>query len=68
MPTGVVKWYNTMRKFGFITPDDGGEDLYFPQKEIKIAGVEELKEGQKVQFTVTAGKKGKQVSNIQFAQ
>lgn len=68
MPTGVVKWYNTQSKYGFITPDDGGEDLYFPQKEIKIAGVDELKDGQKVQFTVTLGKKGKQVTNIQYAQ
>jgi cold shock protein len=68
MATGVVKWYNTLNRFGFITPDDGGEDLYFPKTEIKIEGVEELKEGQKVQFTVTQGKKGKQVSNIQFAK
>ncbi len=52
MATGIVKWFNDAKGFGFITPDEGGEDL---------------KEGQRVSFDVTTGPKGKQAANIQAA-
>lgn len=65
MPTGTVKWFNDAKGFGFITPDDGGEDLFAHFSAIQMSGFKTLKEGQKVKFEVTQGPKGKQASNIQ---
>ena len=67
MATGTVKWFNDAKGFGFITPDDGGEDLFAHFSAIQMAGFKSLKEGQKVQFDVVQGPKGKQASNIQGA-
>lgn len=67
MPTGTVKWFNDAKGYGFITPDDGGEDLFAHFSAIQMNGFKTLKEGQKVQFEVTEGPKGKQASNIQTA-
>jgi CspA family cold shock protein len=67
MATGTVKWFNDAKGYGFITPDDGGEDLFAHFSAIQMNGFKTLKEGQKVQFEVTQGPKGKQASNIQAA-
>ncbi|MBI2961269.1 MAG: cold-shock protein [Betaproteobacteria bacterium] len=64
MGTGTVKWFNDAKGFGFITPDGGGEDLFAHFSAIQGSGFKTLKEGQKVEFEVTQGPKGKQAANI----
>jgi CspA family cold shock protein len=64
MATGTVKWFNDAKGYGFITPDDGGEDLFAHFSAIQMNGFKTLKEGQKVAFEVVTGPKGKQASNI----
>ena len=65
--TGTVKWFNDAKGFGFVTPDDGGEDLFAHFSAIQMNGFKTLKEGQKVAFEVTQGPKGKQAINITAA-
>jgi len=65
--TGTVKWFNDAKGFGFITPDDGGEDLFAHFSSIQMNGFKTLKEGQKVAFEIIQGPKGKQALNITAA-
>lgn len=67
MATGIVKWFNETKGFGFITPDAGGEDLFAHFSAIQSNGFRTLAEGQRVSFDVTTGPKGKQAGNIQVA-
>lgn len=67
MATGIVKWFNAAKGFGFITQDNGGDDLFAHFSAINMNGYKELKEAQKVSFDVVQGPKGKQASNIQAA-
>ena len=67
MAAGSVKWFNDSKGFGFITPDDGGEDLFAHFSAIQSNGFKTLTEGQRVNFDITTGPKGKQASNIQVA-
>ena len=64
MATGTVKWFNDAKGFGFITPSQGGEDLFAHFSAIQGNGFKTLKEGQQVTFELTTGKKGQQASNI----
>jgi cold shock protein len=64
MPTGTVKWFNDAKGFGFVTPEDGGKDLFAHFSAIQEQGFKTLKEGQRVSFDVTTGPKGQQASNI----
>ena len=59
MSTGTVKWFNADKGFGFITPDDGGKDLFVHHTEILAgAGYATLSDGQKVEYEVGQGQKG----------
>lgn len=68
MVTGSVKWFNDAKGFGFITPDNGGEDLFAHFSAIQSAGFKTLKENQRVSFEVATGPKGKQAANIQIIE
>ena len=67
MSTGTVKWFNDSKGFGFITPDDGGKDLFAHHTSIQMDGYKSLKEAQKVTFDVVAGAKGPAAANIRAA-
>ena len=58
MSTGTVKWFNSSKGYGFICPDDGGDDLFVHHSDIQTEGYATLNEGQKVDFEVGEGKKG----------
>ena len=60
MATGTVEWFNDSKGFGFITPDDGGDDLFAHFSEVSAAGFKTLQENQKVSFDVKTRPKGKQ--------
>ena len=64
MASGTVKWFNDAKGFGFITQDNGGEDVFCHHSAIQMEGFKTLKEGQKVEFEVTRGPKGLQASNV----
>ncbi|KPV93887.1 MULTISPECIES: cold-shock protein [Pseudoalteromonas] len=62
--TGVVKWFNQEKGFGFVTPTDGGKDVFVHFRAIVSDGYKSLDEGQQVQFSVEQGPKGPQASNV----
>ncbi|MCH9828153.1 MAG: cold-shock protein [Pseudomonadota bacterium] len=62
--SGSVKWFNDAKGFGFITPSDGGEDLFAHFKEIQGDGFKSLAEGQQVEFVAARGPKGMQATQI----
>ncbi len=64
MAVGTVKWFNSDKGFGFITPDGGGADLFAHFSAIAASGFRSLEENQRVEFDVTQGAKGPQAANI----
>ena len=64
MSKGTVKWFNDAKGFGFITPEDGGKDLFAHHSEIQMDGFKSLKEGQVVEYDATQGQKGPAASRI----
>ncbi|MBO1111631.1 MULTISPECIES: cold-shock protein [Bordetella] len=64
MATGIVKWFNAEKGYGFITPDDGSKDLFAHYSEISSEGYKSLQENQRVTFEVGQGPKGPSAKNI----
>ena len=59
MPSGTVKWFNPTKGYGFIQPDDGSRDAFVHISAVESAGLENLREGQKVQYELVTGRNGK---------
>jgi CspA family cold shock protein len=64
MAQGTVKWFNGDKGYGFITPDEGGKDLFVHFRNIEGTGFKQLEEGQRVEFETTQGQKGPQAEQV----
>ena len=64
MPEGTVKWFNADKGFGFITPAEGGDDLFVHFSAIEMEGYKSLDEGQRVSYEVGQGQKGPQATSV----
>jgi CspA family cold shock protein len=67
MTTGTVKFFNSIKGFGFITPEDGGRDVFVHMSAVEAAGLRGLDEGQKVNFDVQPDAKGSKAANLSLA-
>jgi len=66
MQTGTEKWFNAVKGFGFITPDDGSTDVFVHYSAIEIKGYKQLHEGDQVEFDITASPKGPAASRVRL--
>jgi CspA family cold shock protein len=64
MPQGTVKWFSEEKGYGFISPDEGGEDLFVHHTGIAGEGFKSLEEGEKVTYEAAQGRKGMQANNV----
>lgn len=68
MSIGTVKWFNSMKGYGFIQPDDGSKDVFVHISAVERAGMQNLREGQKLSYDVEPGQQGKvSAVNLQTA-
>jgi CspA family cold shock protein len=68
MATGTVKWFNPTKGFGFIEPSDGSKDVFVHISAVERAGLQSLREGQKVEFEMVAGRDGRSAAENLVAQ
>ena len=64
MATGTVKWFDGKKEFGFIVPDDGGNEIFVHHSDIQMEGFKDLNDGQAVEFEVGQGQKGPCAQNV----
>ena len=64
MPNGIVKWFNNQKGYGFITPENGGNDVFVHYSAVTGEGYKTLNEGDQVKFDVVKGPKGEQAANV----
>ena len=64
MARGTVKWFSDQKGYGFITPDEGGEDLFVHHTNITMEGFRNLQEGQAVEYEAAEGRKGPEATNV----
>ena len=62
--TGIVKWFNSQKGYGFISPEDGSEDVFAHYRNIVCSGHRNLEENQRVEFSIEQGDKGLMATNI----
>ncbi len=67
MATGTVKWFSNAKGYGFIAPDEGGDDIFAHFSAIDMEGYKSLRQGQQVQYDVTQGPKGLLATSIRIA-
>ena len=63
MLNGIVKWFNATKGYGFIQPEDGGKDAFVHVTAVERAGLQGLREGQKVQYELVPGRDGKEAAD-----
>ena len=64
MSTGTVKWFSERKGYGFIVPDESGEELFVHHSDIKMDGYTTLNDGQKVEYEIGKGEKGPRATNV----
>jgi len=64
LATGTVKWFDEKKGYGFITPDDGGKELFVHHSNIEGEGFRSLQDGQKVEYEIGEGRKGPEATNV----
>ena len=67
MARGTVKWFSDKKGYGFIVPDEGGEDLFVHYSNIQMDGYRTLQEGQKVEYEAAQGRKGMEATKVRLA-
>ena len=68
MATGTVKWFNSVKGYGFITPDEGGKDAFVHISAVERAGLHSLNEGQRVSYELQPGRNGRSsAENLKLA-
>ena len=68
MPSGTVKWFDAARGYGFVTPDDGGKDVFVHVTAVEEAGLANLTDGQKINFELADDRRGVKAVNISLAE